>query len=144
MGSIFMTDERRHRIKTLIRGGMKHAGLNQVELAQRVGVSKHAVKMWLYTRVIPEPDTADLVDDVLGLGGELVAEYEAELDEADRAAVQLRATRLLLGLDQAEASRRLGVGVTTLRNWEAGRNRMSLSLPDAVERMMQGEHVNSL
>lgn len=58
-----------------LRREIRRAGINQTELARRVGTSGGTVSMWAHDQRVPDPGSCDRIADALGVDLDLVLFY---------------------------------------------------------------------
>ena len=107
-----------------LREARERSGLSRAGLADQVGVAEVSVKAWETGRRAPKAATQVRVARALGVGFEDL-EQPGPADAGD-----LRRLRESLGLTQAEAAERLGIGPSALKRVEAGQE-----LPPDPKRM---------
>jgi transcriptional regulator with XRE-family HTH domain len=66
------TDVSTSQFGAWLRRQLRVAGLNQSELAEKIGTSTGTVSMWATGKRVPEPASCDLIADALGVGFDVV------------------------------------------------------------------------
>lgn len=114
----------------------KEQGLNQKELAKKIGVSRSALSLYEIDRREPDLETVKKIaslfgvttDYLLGAEGDAMGTEEKINEIAQRVGRNIRSIREQAGLSQDEFAEGFSVKQPTVANWEIGKRQPDLNM----------------